>query len=243
MKKKIELRSPHRKREMRTFPINVIDIDMLNPHEMIIESELEFVIEDLKKNKILWYPIVIDKKSKIVLDGHHRFEALKRLGFKKIPVIELDYQDEDLIQVDTWYPIIKVELTKFLEELKELGFIFSPLVKIENSLLQDLSKLKSRDITAIIHNNKLQCHVKGDREKIFQLINKKYLEGIIYTDSQELSIKHSDLNTTSVISWGYTKKEIVQLALKGRTFLPKTTRHTIKYQYQRIDFNIDELTT
>jgi ParB-like chromosome segregation protein Spo0J len=28
----------------------------------------------------------------VIIDGHHRYFTLKKLGFKKIPVTKLDYQ-------------------------------------------------------------------------------------------------------------------------------------------------------
>ena len=32
----------------------------------------------------------------VIIDGHHRFFALKNLGFKKIPVTKIDYFSNDI---------------------------------------------------------------------------------------------------------------------------------------------------
>ena len=32
----------------------------------------------------------------VIIDGHHRFFALKKLGFKKIPVTKLNYSSSDI---------------------------------------------------------------------------------------------------------------------------------------------------
>jgi hypothetical protein len=32
----------------------------------------------------------------VIIDGHHRFFALKNLGFKKIPVTKIDYFSKDI---------------------------------------------------------------------------------------------------------------------------------------------------
>ncbi|WP_246263905.1 ParB N-terminal domain-containing protein [Metallosphaera tengchongensis] len=69
-------------------------------------------------------PILIDEKSLLVIDGHHRREAMMQLGFKRIPVYAVDYQDSS-ITVDVWYR--KVELNPvsrlFLNSLKSEGKI------------------------------------------------------------------------------------------------------------------------
>jgi hypothetical protein len=41
-------------------------------------------------------PIAVDKKTYIILDGHHRLHALKKIGCKRIPVILFDYQSPEI---------------------------------------------------------------------------------------------------------------------------------------------------
>ena len=41
-------------------------------------------------------PIAVDKKTYVILDGHHRLQALKRLGYTKIPVILIDYHSPNI---------------------------------------------------------------------------------------------------------------------------------------------------
>ena len=38
-------------------------------------------------------PIIVDKRSFMVLDGHHRLAALKRLGAIRVPAYLVDYQN------------------------------------------------------------------------------------------------------------------------------------------------------
>jgi hypothetical protein len=53
------------------------------------------------KDGILKRPIVVDRSTKIILDGHFRFNALKQLGCSKIPVFFVDY-DSPHILVEGW---------------------------------------------------------------------------------------------------------------------------------------------
>jgi len=36
-------------------------------------------------------PIVVDKNSDVIMDGHHRYQCAQALGFHSIPVIEMCY--------------------------------------------------------------------------------------------------------------------------------------------------------
>ncbi len=46
-------------------------------------------------------PIAVDRSTYIILDGHHRLHALRRIGCRKIPAILVDYHSEE-IEVIPW---------------------------------------------------------------------------------------------------------------------------------------------
>jgi ParB-like chromosome segregation protein Spo0J len=68
----------------------------LKPHEEIIQDKLERVKKSIIRRGYLKNPIVVDKKTFVILDGHHRYNAFKEMGFKKIPVQMVDYFSEDI---------------------------------------------------------------------------------------------------------------------------------------------------
>lgn len=41
--------------------------------------------------------ILIDSKTKTIIDGHHRFSVMKKLGWKHVPCLLLDYDAEEII--------------------------------------------------------------------------------------------------------------------------------------------------
>lgn len=102
--------------------IKLVPISKLRPHEKITEGRLKAVIRDLKGTGALWFPILVDNKDYIILDGHHRVEAFKRMGFKKILARLVDY-DSDEIRV---YPRRKsIPITKDIVRKKvRAGEIF-----------------------------------------------------------------------------------------------------------------------
>ena len=58
----------------RTVDIILIDIDSLKGHEEVIPDNLE-----TRKNKLLdkgfYKPIIVDRESLVILDGHHKWTA------------------------------------------------------------------------------------------------------------------------------------------------------------------------
>ena len=70
----------------------VIELSKLKPTENTNESKIQSLMKTMreegnaKDNPIP--PIIVDSEGNI-LDGHHRYEAAKRLGAKYVPVVEL----------------------------------------------------------------------------------------------------------------------------------------------------------
>jgi hypothetical protein len=81
--------------------ILLIDIEALKEHEEIRPDYLEELKCEILSDGILKMPIAVDRNTYIILDGHHRLHALRRMGCKKIPVILVDYQSPD-IEVIAW---------------------------------------------------------------------------------------------------------------------------------------------
>jgi hypothetical protein len=81
-----------------SLPDNIclIDLDELKEHEEIRPSYLEELKNEILSDGILKMPIAVDKKTYIILDGHHRLHALKKIGCKRIPVILFNYQSPEI---------------------------------------------------------------------------------------------------------------------------------------------------
>jgi hypothetical protein len=86
---------------MRMVDIVFIRIEELREHEEIRPDYLEELKNEILSDGMLKMPIAVDKSTCIILDGHHRLHALKKIGCKKIPVILVDYQSPE-IEVIPW---------------------------------------------------------------------------------------------------------------------------------------------
>jgi hypothetical protein len=73
-----------------------IDLEELKEHEEIRPDYLEELKNEILSDGILKMPIAVDKRTYIILDGHHRLHALKKIGCKKIPAILFDYQSPEI---------------------------------------------------------------------------------------------------------------------------------------------------
>lgn len=78
-----------------------IRIEELREHEEIRPDYLEELKNEILSDGMLKMPIAVDRSTYIILDGHHRLHALKRIGCKKIPVVLVDYQSPE-IEVVPW---------------------------------------------------------------------------------------------------------------------------------------------
>lgn len=97
------LTHPRRNLPKSKTPLNaqIIELSALKPHEEVDPIHLRELRKEIESDKILKLAIAVDKNTNIILDGVHRFNALKELGCTKVPVIFVDYGSPD-IEVQAW---------------------------------------------------------------------------------------------------------------------------------------------
>ena len=131
--------------------IGLINSSSIFPHEKVIAEKTKLLINYLESfnNSIIISSILCCSKSMVIIDGHHRFFALKSIGFEKIPVTFLNYFSDE-IKTDknnsvSKNSIIKSGLEKkFLEPKSTNHLVFCNKTKIWQPviLLSSLFKLE-----------------------------------------------------------------------------------------------------
>jgi uncharacterized protein (DUF1015 family) len=77
--------------------ILLLDISNLLSHENIVERRVAYLSARILKDGFIKKAIAVDQSSFVVLDGHHRVEAARAIGLRRIPAIILDYSSEKIV--------------------------------------------------------------------------------------------------------------------------------------------------
>ncbi|MFH0815554.1 MAG: ParB N-terminal domain-containing protein [Methanobacteriota archaeon] len=78
----------------------LVSVESLHEHEAINPDNLLLRERDIAEYGSV-VPIVADREYLVILNGHHRFNALKKLGCKRVPVYLVDYFSTS-VTLDLW---------------------------------------------------------------------------------------------------------------------------------------------
>jgi hypothetical protein len=205
---------------------NLIDIDLLRPHEQIDPIRLYEIKKQLIKDGIQREPIIIDRDNLIVLDGHHRIKALKDLGYSKVVAHKINYNDNDLI-LGTWHPVIK-------GSKKDLQITLNDqIVSSENN--QILIKCPR----LIMHDK--EHNLKNNRKTIMNSILGRYRIKYVRNEEKARELARQDKFAGSIIFESIEKQDVINAALSGSIFPPKTTQHIIPCKPEKCFIPLEKL--
>ncbi|MEW6592122.1 MAG: ParB N-terminal domain-containing protein [Candidatus Hadarchaeota archaeon] len=216
--------------------LEVLPVEELKIHEEIVPELLKRLIGDMKSSGLVKDPIIADARTRVVLDGMHRVAASKELGLKYLPVCSVDYSDPR-IRIGCWYRVARSEGIQFGEIVRMLKLILALLgLDVRQSSMEDAKNtVDGRRATAALVTTD-DCHLiaakKTEIHESYAWI--KRVERVLKEEGFSLSYeKEKDaiatLDKTSVVMLvpSVTKEEVVEVALSGKVFAHKTTRHVL----------------
>jgi hypothetical protein len=192
---------------------------------------LKKLIEDIKSRRVVKDPLLMDKKTRVILDGMHRVAALKKMRYRYLPVCGVNYRSPD-VRVGCWYRLIEGKnWEKFPEILKSLG------LRGERTAIQRAKReLDNRRAVAalwrprsclLIRAEKNDIHESYGWIKRIELALKKEKFKLRYEREREAAMLVSEKVGVLLVPCA-KKSEIIEAALSGRVFAHKTTRHVVE---------------
>lgn len=88
---------------MPAFTFCLIWARGLLSHEEVDGTTLRALDAEIRRDGVLREPVIVDGRSLVILDGHHRVSVLRGLGCRLVPAYLVDYEDPE-ITVGAWRP-------------------------------------------------------------------------------------------------------------------------------------------
>ena len=102
-------------------------MEILLPHELTIPKKVDELEKMTHRWKAYVLPLVVDRNTGVILDGHHRHQVALRIGLRCLPGVLVDYQGDGSIELDVWPNCGRDSVTK--EEVVQAGLtaeLFDP---------------------------------------------------------------------------------------------------------------------
>lgn len=215
----------------------LLDADALLPHEEIITERLNDIINVIKEHGALDLPIIVapipGSSKYLIVDGHHRWAALIKLGCRKIPSVIVDYFDPK-IKVFTWYPAFSGKPDLLLSRLNELKLdVRTCRSSIDSVTDEDLA---SRAFLMFDKSNKC-VSIEGDVEvqrQVLRILDELAVKDLIrlawyglLSDASE-DLRKNEIDYV-LVRRAFSKSEIMEYVRRGGIYPPKTTRHLLPF--------------
>ena len=78
----------------------MVPVEILRPHEETIGKKVDELERMTPRWKAYVLPLVGDKNSGVILDGHHRHQVALRLNLKCLPCVLVDYLGDKSVEID-----------------------------------------------------------------------------------------------------------------------------------------------
>ena len=184
----------------------LVKIDKLRQHEEVDPTHLKELKEEIKSDNTLKFAIVVDENTDVILDGEHRFNALKELGCKSIPIVYVDYNSPE-IQVLSWREDPRLA-KKDVVEAGLSGRKLPPktskhMIRIGNEISHISTIEKRVDIPLDMLRNEVE------------LIDIKNVRPTMYTDLREVLQLYSKILDTGIVDNPIIVDEKTNVVLKG----------------------------
>ena len=82
--------------------VRLVPLEWLKPHEEIKVKNMKKLLDMTLRWNGFTKPLIVDKTTGSILDGHHRHAVAIRLELARIPVIAVNYFENESIELELW---------------------------------------------------------------------------------------------------------------------------------------------
>ena len=229
-----------------TLKLSLEPVDRLHIHEEVIESALRRLVEEIRADRVVKHPVIVDEKTMVVLDGMHRVAALKELGCRLIPACLVDYDNPNIL-VSSWCRGIAGEdLGRAVRLIEGLG-----LEVVSRPFEEAVGMLGGEGVVAVVVSNHGCLTVHGDVGDVKDVYDEvKRMESALrsggyrveyLTEEDALRMARSGRLLASIVPPKVSKEAVRRVALRGEVFAHKTTRHVIPARPMFLNVPLDWL--
>jgi hypothetical protein len=220
------------------FRLSIIGIEELKPHEEVIDEVVERLSREISADGVVHDPLIVDQNDYLILDGMHRFNALKRLGCCFAPCCLLDYGSPK-IKVGSWFRIFTVDepIPVAQNLLSKMNLNYSKRKVDATTMSYDSeSIILTKDGTVFSLPSPLdpveRCRtaVRVEKHLVDDGRDVTYLSEV--NAMQRLK---SDTANLAIALPVFRKEEIRDFGLEGRLLPHKVTRHVIPSRPLAVD--------
>ena len=193
-------------------------------------------------------PIIADEKSLVVLDGMHRVAAVQKIGYRFLPVCLVDYENPSIV-LCSWHRLIHQipRINDVLTIVEGLGFTAEHATWDTAYNLVEKRKAEtavfSTEECFVIHA--AHSNVKETYDVIKRIESQFRSKGcsITYDTAEEAKKEvYSGKASAGLMTPTISKEEVVHVALSGKLFPQKATRHIVPTRPMRVDVPNEWLT-
>ncbi len=182
---------------------------------------------------VLRRPLIVDEKTGVIIDGTHRYEALKSMGIRRIPVIGVDYLSENEVRISSWIRIYvlkssssegTVDIEDLVASLQEVD-----VKRIGRSFVVMVKKREPQEIyreIASLEKSPRLAHI------VDRIIFRPKISYQMLRKTRSIAIAPPPL----------TKEEVIKAGVNGEPFPPKSTRHITILKKLELRIGVKDLT-
>jgi hypothetical protein len=235
-----EFGAEHLALEVGKLPkLMLVDADDLLLHEEADDRRCEAIRARIEADGVIRHPLIAAKDhgkvSHVLLDGVNRYEALRKLGCRFVPIQEVSLDDRAL-ELSTWHHELEgLEADEVMDILSssmrvtafEGGFTQTgDFIPRYESNWGAVIVLPDRRCLAVIVEGSMQQRVQAIRRMVRRVSPSGAMDRVSYTNLNDLVMNYPKFSAL-VCYRPFSKEDVLKLAVAGVLFPCGVTRFSI----------------